>query len=72
VHKELEIAEITEMMKTTRGETSLAYSCKRHLSVRLLPPNGVAFGILRSRNRNILDFLSIFGVIFAIFRVPDV
>jgi hypothetical protein len=39
--------------------------------VRLLPPNGVAFGILGSKNRKIPDFLSIFGVVFAIFRVPD-
>jgi hypothetical protein len=38
----------------------------------LLPPNGVAFGILGSKNRKIPDFLGIFGVIFATFRVPEV
>jgi hypothetical protein len=53
-------------------EQSRLYSCVRNLSVRLLPPNRAAFGIVGSKNRKIPIFFSIFGPIFAIFRVSDV
>jgi hypothetical protein len=37
------------------------YSCKQHLSLRLLSPKMVAFGILGPKNRKIPEFLAHLG-----------